>query len=234
MAENQKVKGVADIVFLVDATGSMQSCIDGLKNNLNTFIDSLTTPNVNNVLPVKDWRAKIVGFRDYEEDGANSWLEDNPFVTDVDQLKSQLSRLVAQGGGDEPESLLDALFIQASMPQTEKGAPAEPYKWRYRRSATRIIIIFSDASYKRSMAIPAARGGGIDDVRNVVYANRIFLSIFAPDLSCYDQLSEFDRAEYNPAAGVGLDELTSNQSAFQDTLRQLAASVSASSEIEVL
>ena len=230
----QGAKGVADIVFLIDATGSMSGCIEGLKNNLKTFIDELTTPTANGGLPVKDWRAKVMGYRDYEEDGAANWLEDNPFVTEVSQLKLQLSRLQATGGGDEPECLLDALYLAASMPQTEKGEFPEPDKWRYRSSAARIVIIFSDASFKEKMFIPQSKGGTIDDVRNVCMANRIVLSIFAPDLPCYNTLSEFDKAEYNPAEGIGLDELTSNQEVFQDTLRQLAASVSASASPEVL
>ena len=37
-----KAKGVVDIVFLLDATGSMGPCIAALKTNIGLFIDSLT------------------------------------------------------------------------------------------------------------------------------------------------------------------------------------------------
>jgi hypothetical protein len=38
MAEQtSKVKGIVDIVFLLDATGSMQPCIDAVKNNIAAF-----------------------------------------------------------------------------------------------------------------------------------------------------------------------------------------------------
>ena len=70
---SEKVKGVADIVFLVDATGSMGKCIERLKTNISTFFDEMTSEKGNGS-PLKDWRAKVVGFRDFEEDGPSRWL----------------------------------------------------------------------------------------------------------------------------------------------------------------
>ena len=37
-----KTKGVADIVFIVDVSGSMKPCIDALRINIEAFIDSLS------------------------------------------------------------------------------------------------------------------------------------------------------------------------------------------------
>ena len=234
-----KVKGVVDIVFLMDATGSMAPCIDALKKNVEMFIDSLTVSSGNNVSPVRDWRAKVVGFRDFEVD-AEPWI-DNDFVRDVAQLKAQLGGLEARGGGDEPESLLDALYRVASVGQTDKGAQAEdPQKWRYRSSAARVAIVFTDAPFKEKMAIPEAKGGGIDDVVNAVTSNRVIVSLFAPEMPCFDRISEIDRAEYMaiPDAGKGpqqaLVAFTADQANFQETLKQLAASVSKSAETPAL
>ena len=109
-----KAKGVADIVFLIDVSGSMSPCIDALRTNIEAFVDSLSAGGPNNAAPVKDWRAKVVGYRDAEVD-AGSWFEDNPFVRSAAELKAQLAALRAQGGGDEPESLLDALYKVATI-----------------------------------------------------------------------------------------------------------------------
>lgn len=226
--------GIADIVFLIDATGSMSKCIDSLKNNLNTFIDALTTPTPNGGVPVKDWRAKVMGFRDYEDDGAANWLEDNPFVSDVTALKSQLSGLEAKGGGDEPECLLDALYLAATMPQTGQGAESEPWKWRYLRSAARVVIVFTDAPYKERMCLPDSGAGTLEELQPLCAANRIQLSIFAPDLPCYEILSHFNCSEFNPTNGEGLEELVSDPGTFQCILRQLAATVSVSSAPQIL
>ena len=114
-----KVKGVVDIVFLLDITGSMQPSIDALRDNINGFVKSLAEPDANGGSPVKDWRIKVVGYRDASSDGAQ-WWEEFPFSTSVNEVKSQMAILEAKGGGDEPESLLDALYNVAKMPSTER------------------------------------------------------------------------------------------------------------------
>ncbi|MBA3774289.1 MAG: VWA domain-containing protein [Ramlibacter sp.] len=101
-----KTKGVADIVFLIDVSGSMASCIDALRKNIEVFIDSLNRGDANNAAPVCDWRGKVVGYRGIEaaKDDGLPWIHDHPFVRDAASLKVQLSSLQAAGGGDEPES----------------------------------------------------------------------------------------------------------------------------------
>lgn len=236
-----KVKGVVDIVFLMDATGSMKTCIDQLKENVILFVDSLVAPKGNDISPVKDWRARVVGYRDAEADAA-TWFVDNPFTRDVSLLKGQLDALEATGGGDEPESLLDALYKVASVGQMEKGAQEEdPTKWRYRSSAARVVIVFSDATYKEKMSIPEAAGGGLSDVVNVVASNRVVLSIFAPEMECFHELGAIDKAEYVPipmapggSAQKALAEFTKDPANFKETLLQLAKSVSKSAETVAL
>jgi hypothetical protein len=231
----EKVRGVVDMVFLLDVTGSMQPCIEALKSNIAMFIESLTTKDPQNPSPVKDWRAKVVGYRDYDADPEP--LVDNPFVRTSSELREQLAGLRAMGGGDEPESLLDALYKVATIGQAEKGAQTDnPYTWRYRSSAARVVVIFTDAPYKARMSLPEAKGGGFDDVVNVIQANRIILSIFAPELPCYNQLSLIDKSEWDaiPLDGKSpqeaLAKFTSDQENFRNTLKQLAKSVSKSAD----
>ena len=231
-----KTKGVADIVFLIDISGSMAPVIDALRRNIEVFIDSLRAGDANNAAPVKDWRAKVVGYRDAEHDGPQ-WYEDNPFVRDTVALKAQLSALQAQGGGDEPESLLDALYKLATMPAMPKGAQGEePDKWRYRSDAARVVIVFTDASLRETMSIPEAKGGGMQDVANVIMGNRIILSLFAPNFEVYDRLSQIDKSEWEVVEYEGLtpqqalEKFTADQANFRTTLKQLAASVSKSAE----
>ncbi len=69
------------------------------------------------------------------------------------------ARCDANGGGDEPESLLDALYTVAAMEAVPKGSQSEdPAKWRYRSDAARVVIVFTDASFKETMSIPAGEG----------------------------------------------------------------------------
>src|SRR5919107_5532945 len=235
-----KTRGVADIVFLIDVTGSMAPCIDALRKNIEVFIDSLSAGDANNAPPVKDWRGKVVGYRDAEHDGPR-WLQDNPFVRDAVALKAQLASLRAEGGADEPESLLDALYKIATTEATPKGAQSEDAgKWRYRSEAARVVVVFTDASFKETMSVPEAKGGGLQDVANVVMANRIILSLFAPNFEGYDRLSQIDKSEWEVVEYEGLSpqaalqKFTSDPVNFRNTLKQLAASVSRSAETVAL
>ncbi len=244
MQGQTKPKGVVDIVFLLDVTGSMDPCLGALKNNIGTFVASLTTQDSNNSCPVKDWRAKVVGYRDFEDPSAPPF-EDNPFVNSTEALRSQLAALDAKGGGDEEESLLDALYLVAKMDESPNDpAAADPTKWRHRRLATRVMIVFTDAPFKERMSAPQVAGGGFEDLKNEIKTKKIILSLYAPDMSQFDDtLAQLNKSEYNAipcksdqpgARQAALAEFTSNQENFKKTLRQLAASLSASASQDLL
>ena len=238
-----KTKGVADVVFLIDVSGSMAPIIDALRKNIEAFVDSLSSGGANNAPPVRDWRGKVVGYRDIEAAASEGleWIEMHPFVRDTAALKAQLASLQAQGGGDEPESLLDALYKVATMEATPKGSQSEdPNKWRYRSDAARVVVVFTDASFKETLSIPEAKGGSLQDVANVVMANRIILSLFAPNFEGYDRLSQIDKSEWEAVEYEGLNaqqalqKFTGDPANFRTTLKQLAASVSRSAETVAL
>jgi hypothetical protein len=238
-----KTKGVADVVFLIDVSGSMAPIIDALRRNIEAFVDSLSAGGANNAAPVRDWRGKVVGYRDVEAASSEGveWIEDHPFVRDTAALKAQLASLKAQGGGDEPESLLDALYKVATTEATPKGSQSEdPNKWRYRSDAARVVVVFTDASFKETLSIPEAKGGSLQDVANVVMANRIILSLFAPNFEGYDRLSQIDKSEWEVVEYEGLNaqealqKFTGDPANFRTTLKQLAASVSRSAETVAL
>lgn len=230
-----KVRGVVDLVFLIDATGSMAPCIDALKKNIDTFVTSLTTADPNGGAVVRDWRAKVVGYRDFDVDAVP--IEDNPFVTDADALREQLARLVAGGGGDEPESLLEGIYHLTQMPQTGKSDPPRPDAWRHRSTAARVAVVFTDASYKEPLAKP--RGATFGDLVLQITAARLILSVFAPNMPCYEKLSSIDRSEWNVVEGgsnpqESLKLYTTDQANFRTVLDQLAKTISKSSEVLVI
>lgn len=226
-----KAKGVADIVFLIDATGSMECCIKGLKENLNAFFTVLTNASANNGYAINDWRAKVVGFRDIEWNEA-PWLENNSFVRDVDQLRSQLAHLKTGNGVDWPESLLDALYFVIQMGETEQGSE-DPEKWRKTKEAARVVVVFTDAEYKPVMRVKGAEGGTVEDVVNCINGQKIKLFLFAPDEPCYEELSRANSVEFQPVSGSGLDEVTKDPAVFEKLLKQLAATISISQSYEL-
>lgn len=237
MTNQTKVKGIVDIVFLIDATGSMGTCIDALKNNISVFIDTLSSADANGGTIVQHWRAKVCGYRDAFCD--TEYFIDNPFVEDTTELKSQLAGIDAKGGGDEPETLLDALYSVINQGQMEKTVQElDPHMWRHRSKAARVVIVFTDASFQPRMK--TLEHGTVDDVINKIHENRIILSLFAPDMACHHALAEADRSEFNvieynesdpSGAQKALAEFTADPANFKETMKMLAKSVSASAGV---
>lgn len=238
----KKVKGVCDIVFLLDATGSMQPAIDDLKKNIKLFFKTLSDGDDNGSTVVKDWRARVIGYRDVKAD--SEWFISNPFTRDIGEIENQLDRLEADGGGDEPESLLDALYKVAKFGSTPKMAQEEdPEMWRYRSEAARIVIVFSDASFHPTTSLAEAPKLDWKEIANLIMQEKIRLSIYAPQMDCYDNLSQIDKCEYMPIefdpdvpndAVYKLRDFTADTANFQKTLEQLAKTVSVSAVAETL
>lgn len=238
-----QAKGVCDIVFLIDATGSMQPAIDDLKSNIKNFFNSLSAADANGSAVVKDWRARVIGYRDVQADG-DDWYIDNPFVRDSSQIEAQLDALSANGGGDEPESLLDALYKIARFGSTPKCAQVEdPTKWRYRSEAARVVVVFSDASFHSRTTLSEAPNLDWKEIANLAMQEKLRLSVYAPAMACYDDLTQIDKCEYMPIefdpavpndAVYKLREFTADRANFQKTLDQLAKTVSASAVAETL
>lgn len=233
VADQGKKRGACDFTLLIDATHSMRPCMDALKANVAGFIADLT----NGQNGLSDWRGRVVAYRDVLYDRDN-WLVDNPFVSqDPEALKAQLAAISTAGGGDEPESLLEALFHTMSNDgvAADKQFEAAPQSWRSNREAQRVIVVFTDATYHRTMSMKGAEGGGVTDIMHRITAGRFVVILYAPDHECYDELSQVDRAEWHPIPGPnfvqGLADYTSDAANFQKVLRALAASISASAAV---
>jgi Mg-chelatase subunit ChlD len=109
----------ADIVFVLDVTGSMGNEIDAVKDNIVEFTDSLSLRQI-------DFRLGMVTFLDIIENVYD-------FTSSVPEFQAYLAAQFAHGGGDYPENSLDAL-----MAATE---------FEFRPNARRIIIWITDARY---------------------------------------------------------------------------------------
>ncbi len=237
MSQLPKVKGIADIVFLLDATGSMGPCINAVKQNIKTFVQTLTTPNPNGGAVVKDWRAKVVGYRDLDYTDVPAMV-DNPFVATVAELEGQLNALTADGGGDEAETLLEALYLLANMPSTGGDEPLRADSWRHVNAGRRFVIVFTDAPFKEPLRAP--KGASIDDVILNLMTAKIVLHMFAPDsLSRFGTLEEVDKAlwykipvETGQTPQKALEDYTADQGKFEKIIQLLAKTMTQQSSEE--
>ncbi|PHN04866.1 carboxypeptidase-like regulatory domain-containing protein [Flavilitoribacter nigricans] len=128
-------KNAVDIVFVVDATGSMRDEIDYLKAELADVIQ-----RVKDTLPDADLSLGSVFYRDQGEE----------YITRKTPLSSAISRTTdfiqkqeAQGGGDHPEAVEAALKVAV-----------EEMEWRS-NAGTRLMFVVLDAPPHQSPEILA-------------------------------------------------------------------------------
>ena len=112
-----------DIVFCVDVTGSMTPIIDQVKTNALRFYDDVQSNLTAKGKNVDQLRVRIIAFRDFAADGAAA-LDESPFFTLPDEradFSEFVNGLVAEGGGDAPESGLEAVALAIDSPWTTTG-----------------------------------------------------------------------------------------------------------------
>ena len=101
-----------DIVFCVDGGGSMNNFItNSLKDTCRRFIAKLCERSIGAMDTIKQVRAKIIVFRDYEYDEDAMFI--SPFYeipVDYDAFDKLIDSLDGHGGGDFPNNGFEALY----------------------------------------------------------------------------------------------------------------------------
>jgi hypothetical protein len=96
----------ADIVILMDTTGSMSPSIRQLQQKCVTFSEELKKMNLRP-------RLALIGFGDV---GEGRWLDRHGFTADAEKFRQNVDDLRRFDGGDFPESALDALETALALP----------------------------------------------------------------------------------------------------------------------
>ncbi len=115
-----------DVLFLLDATGSMGDEIDQLK----TSIDSVAA-RLSSLDSAPDIRFAMTLYRDVDDTFVTSTYD---FTSDVEAFRSALSNVVADGGGDYPEALDEGLAESLAAPA-----------WRDPASTIQLMFLVADA-----------------------------------------------------------------------------------------
>ncbi len=133
----QTLKYTVDIIMCIDATGSMQPIIDKVKTNAISFYDDLMNTMQAKNKHIDTLRVKVIMFRDYYYDGEFSLEESNFFTLpqEKENFAEFVQKIVAEGGGEEPESGLEAISLAIKS------------KWNNTGDKKRqIIILWTDAT----------------------------------------------------------------------------------------
>jgi len=143
-------KPVVEVAFVLDTTGSMGPLIEGAKRK----IWSIATAVID-CTPDAEIRMGLVAYRDIGDIYVTKKFD---LTTDIQGLYADLLKLRAEGGGDWPESVNEALFVAATK-----------LSWSYGRDTIRIMFLVGDApphmDYPQDMKYPdvmrLARSKGI-------------------------------------------------------------------------
>jgi hypothetical protein len=141
-------KALADLVFVIDTTGSMNDKIDGLIETCQSFVDRLATRRI-------DWVAAVVGFGDLTVEGDR--IVATPFSSSADRVKTLLRGLPRySGGGNEGESSLEALQAALDLPG-------------YRPDAMKVVVLITDEPALQKKIRPAAMTGRLREAGVIAF-----------------------------------------------------------------
>lgn len=112
-----------DIVFVIDVTKSMERMIDIIQTAAISFLDEFFEKMNSMKRRVENLRVKVISFRDFYYDGNHAYNESKFFTMPNEKmdLKEYLNEIYADGGGDDPESGLEALAMAMKSDFVQKG-----------------------------------------------------------------------------------------------------------------
>jgi len=217
----------ADVMFVLDVTGSMQFAITGVDQGLERILNKLKKNDINA-------RVGLTVFRDREKGNGNrptpndvaARIKGDPFTftfkggsafTDNQkEFRAVVARLKAEGGGDIPENSLEGMK-HAATAKTRKGV-------------SRIMVLITDAPPHPGETL-AKR---IENTRSALVSNRYhhaYLVCRPADAALYQSIwSEekghkvdgvFFEINNQPAAFAGIMDKVSDQ-AVTDLLKRRA------------
>ncbi|CAF1227665.1 unnamed protein product [Rotaria sordida] len=116
---------ILDLAFAMDCTGSMGSYIDSATQNIRSIVEEIVTSEKSDI------HLALVEYRDHPPQEHTFVTRVHDFTSKVKEMKGWLEQCDAQGGGDAPEAVADALH--------------DVLKLSWRPEATKICILISDA-----------------------------------------------------------------------------------------
>src|SRR5712672_1054594 len=90
-----------DVVFVHDTTGSMGGLIEGAKQKIWSIANQIISAQ-----PTPELKLGLIGYRDR---GDEYVVKSFGLTDDIDSIYGHLRDFKAEGGGDEPESVNEAL-----------------------------------------------------------------------------------------------------------------------------
>ena len=215
---------LVDIVFVIDGTGSMQNLLDEAKARALSMHEDIIRGVKGKNRRIARMRIKALVFRDIYVD--SNAFEESEFFTLPDEsseFRAFIEGIRATGGGDEPESSLEALCMAMRMKFQEN---------QQGQKARHIIVLLTDASahrlddpqravdkmYPKDMPTDLT---GVETLWETMNFKAKRMVIFAPNLYPWAQVGSWNSVEYTPSeAGKGIDAET-----FEGVIQAISGSI---------
>ena len=213
MAAPRGLSYAVDIVFCIDVTGSMSPIIDQVKANALRFYDDVQSNLTAKGKNVDQLRVRVIAFRDFVADGAAA-LAASAFFTLPDERASFsdfVNGLIAEGGGDAPESGLEAVALAIDSPWTTIGDRRRQVivVWTDQPAQPLDASVLSPDLASRVPANFSALTDLWEDEQGPMGSSSKRLILFAPDGPGWSDISGvWENVVHHPSqAGGGLSEV---------------------------
>jgi len=165
-----KKAGAADIVFVVDRSGSMGGTINTVRKNVNEFARNLAKDGVAARFGLATYSDEVYGRRlgKTDEDTILTKFGETYFTTDPVELEKALEKIKIAHGGDSPETATPALTQIVST-----------YDWSKSPKNKKFVVLLTDARMKEDPSIPSIaetlttlKKAGIDRIVATTFYNQ--------------------------------------------------------------
>ena len=165
-----KKAGEADIVFVVDRSGSMGGTINTVRKNVNEFARNLAKDGVAARFGLATYSDEVYGRRlgKTDEDTILTKFGETYFTTDPVELEKALEKIKIAHGGDSPETATPALTKIVST-----------YDWSKSPKNKKFVVLLTDARMKEDPSIPSIaetlttlKKAGIDRIVATTFYNQ--------------------------------------------------------------
>ncbi len=187
-----------DVVFVIDATNSMQGVIAQAKQRANDIIGVITGVLTKDGQPPRNIRFGVVAYKDYGDEYGIAAAKAIALTNDFDAVREFIDQIIVGGGGDIPEPINDAL----------KAATSKPMGWT--RDKRSIIVLIGD-----SPVHPNGRRDAVNQARGFVRQYRGVVNVI--DVGSGHEAVLQDFADI-AAAGNGTASLLASEDAFWEDL----------------
>lgn len=216
-------KGVVDLVFCIDASGSMKPCFNAVRGHLLDFIKGLETGQQRKVDCQLDFLAHCCGERG------------GPFhLVTLRKADMDVCEALYRGGGQGQFFTRDPAELQRALEAVEVSGDEATlvaldfvldFPWRPRNQGHRVVVCLTDEPLESGAALEMQRAK-LPELMDKIEKLGVMLFLVAPQSEGYQKLSEVNRCVYRSVgqAGDGLKTVD-----FATVLAHIGKSVSAAS-----